>query len=106
MVFPSHVRAFRAGNDIPAFKPETQGTKLHPGYSSSDLTSQFKLLRGECLTLLEQLRDPDLSRSARHAELGQVTLNEMLHEWRPMLRSCIAPFSMLYCPRMPGNLWF
>jgi hypothetical protein len=45
------------------------------------LLQDFLGLRIDSLTTLEKVRPADLSRTARHAELGLVSLSEMLHEW-------------------------
>ena len=62
-VFPVRVRAFLAGQDFPGFDPDAQ-----PPVEES-------------LALLAQLTPADLARTARHAELGPVTLGDMIHEW-------------------------
>ena len=38
-------------------------------------------MRNSSLQLLEGLKPTDLSRKARHEELGPVTLEQMLYEW-------------------------
>ncbi|MCL4507544.1 MAG: DinB family protein [Chloroflexi bacterium] len=79
-VLPVRVRAFLAGQDFPAFNPDRQGTK--PGAQSpAELCADFISLRAASLALLGQLKPDDLQRTARHAELGVVTLEQMLHEW-------------------------
>jgi hypothetical protein len=45
------------------------------------LAEEFARLRAESLIALGRLREADLPRTARHAELGLVTLSELLHEW-------------------------
>jgi hypothetical protein len=79
-VFQFRVRAFLAGQDFPAFDPDTQGAK--PGITSAvQMAAEFTRLRPESLTLFLTLTPADLARRARHAELGPVSLDEMLHEW-------------------------
>lgn len=80
-VFPLRVRAFLAGQDFPAYHPESQGTKPDPAQSPAALAEEFAHLRQDTLTLLASLEPADLDRKARHAELGPVTLGEMLNEW-------------------------
>jgi hypothetical protein len=78
-VFPTRVRAFLAGQDFPGFDPDTQ-----PPVDLSrpaEMARQFAALREQSLALLAQLTPDDLARSARHAELGPVTLGDMVHEW-------------------------
>jgi hypothetical protein len=45
------------------------------------LAHAFGRLRQQSLALLAQLTPVDLSRTARHQELGPVTLDQLLHEW-------------------------
>ena len=80
-VFPRRVEYFLAGQDFPAFDPDSQGTRTKLEISSVEFGVQFCQLREESLTLLDRLSPADLARQARHAELGLVTLDEMLHEW-------------------------
>jgi hypothetical protein len=78
-VFPARVRAFLAGQDFPGFDPDAQ-----PPVDLSrpaEMAREFAALREQSLALLSQLTPADLARSARHAELGPVTLGDMLHEW-------------------------
>ena len=79
-VFQFRVQAFLDGRDFPNFNPDTEGTK--PGAQTPlALAEEFARLRRESLRLLEKLSPADLERKARHAELGMVTLNEMVHNW-------------------------
>jgi hypothetical protein len=80
-VFPLRVRAFLAGRDFDAFDPDSQGTISETGRPAAELAAEFAVLRGESLTLFDDLRPADLSRHAIHAELGPVTLSHLLHEW-------------------------
>jgi hypothetical protein len=78
-VFPNRVRAFLAGQDFPAFNPDAQ-----PPVDLSrpaEMAHEFAALRAQTLTLLTQLIPNDLALTARHGELGLVTLGDMLHEW-------------------------
>ena len=78
-VFPTRVRAFLAGQDFPGFNPDAQ-----PPVDLSrpaEMAREFASLREQSLALLDQLTLGDLNRTARHAELGPVTLGEMIHEW-------------------------
>lgn len=79
-VFPVRIAAFLAGQDFPAFDPDAQGT-VASGADPQALATEFSELRAASLLLLGQLTEADLARTARHAELGRVTLAEMLHEW-------------------------
>ncbi len=80
-VFPIRVRAFLAGQDIPAFDPDAQEHDAADRTDPVALAAEFARLRAETIVLLKTLTPADLTRTARHSELGQVTLGEMLHEW-------------------------
>ncbi len=80
-VFPARVRALLAGQDFPAFDPDSQGTASNSQAAPDELAAEFAALRAESLVLLGQLAPSDLTRQARHQELGIVTLSELLHEW-------------------------
>lgn len=79
-VFPVRVRAFLAGEDFRAFNPDAEGTPAG-GESAAELAASFARHRSESLRLLQGITPADLPRTARHSELGQVTLGQMLHEW-------------------------
>jgi len=80
-VFPVRVQAFLNQQDFPAFNPDTQGTHLSENVSPSHLADEFTSLRQASLELFARLSQDDLSLTARHAELGVVSLGELLHEW-------------------------
>lgn len=80
-VFPIRLQAFLTGQDFPAFDPDSQGRKLASIPVPTALASEFANLRVANLKLLAKITPADLSRTAMHSELGQVTLAEMLHEW-------------------------
>lgn len=80
-VFPVRVKAFLEGKDFPNFDPDAQGRKPNLHQSAATLAAEFARLRGGSLELLAKVKASDLARTARHSELGLVTLEEMLHEW-------------------------
>ena len=79
-VFPVRISAFLIGQNFPAYNPDKQSTPpgRHPPLKMAD---QFTSLRHDSLRLLERLVPSDLDRRAVHAELGAVSLEEMLYEW-------------------------
>ena len=81
LVFPARVTDLLDGQDFPAFDPGGQGTKPQASHPPEELAREFARLRSKSLKLLEQVKSTDLDRSARHQELGIVTLGEMVHEW-------------------------
>ena len=80
-VFPVRVKALLAGQDFPAYHPDREGAPLNDERLPADLAGEFLALRAESLELLDSVRDGDLARQARHQELGNVSLSELLHEW-------------------------
>ena len=80
-VFPVRVRCFLAGEDFPNFDPDAEGTPLGDTTDAATLAARFAEGRAASLDLLVGLTEADLDRTAVHASLGQVTLDEMLHHW-------------------------
>ncbi len=78
-VFPLRVKRILAGQDFAAFNPETQGRK--PSANIGEMAAQFALQRNQSLDVLATVKVDDLTRQARHSELGLVTMSELLHEW-------------------------
>lgn len=79
-VFRARVGAILAGRDFAAWDPDAAGA-IATAATPADLAERFAGLRGESLTTLAGLVEADLERTARHAELGVVTLRELLNEW-------------------------
>lgn len=79
-IFPARVQALLTGQAIPAFDPDTQGTKDTTS-SPGELAAEFSSLRHSSLAVLERVTLRDFSRSAEHSELGTVMLGQLLHEW-------------------------
>ena len=80
-VFPVRVEHILAGRDFPAFDPDSQGSKTSSGHNPAALAETFPLLRLKSLEVIGRVSEADLGRTALHAELGLVTLSELLHEW-------------------------
>lgn len=80
-VFPIRLKSILNGQDFPAFDPSEQGRRWEPGTPPLELAAEFVRARTASLTLIARLTPDDLSRTARHAELGEVSLAEMLNEW-------------------------
>jgi hypothetical protein len=79
--FQARLEAFIEGRDLTAFDPDAAGSKPDPARDPQDVAAEFAAVRAHNLMKLEQIADVDLDRTARHSELGQVTLREMLNEW-------------------------
>jgi hypothetical protein len=78
-VFPRRVRNFLAGEDLSGFTPS--GAAGAADLSLRDLAAEFARLRAANLELIADIEPEDLGRSARHPDLGPVTLGEVLHTW-------------------------
>jgi hypothetical protein len=81
LVFPLRVKALLEGRDFTAFNPEAQGEGWHSLPDAQALAAQFGELRRESLRTLTSVSESDLARTARHQELGLVSMSELLHEW-------------------------
>lgn len=79
-VFGVRLRAFLAGQDIPAFDPDTEGHD-YGDRTAFQLADDFARYRSENLAVLEQVGVLDLARTVQHSELGAVTLAQLLQEW-------------------------
>ena len=79
-IFTARVQALLAGQAIPAFDPDRQGTKDITSLPGK-LATEFASLRQSSLTMLERIVPRDFTRTAEHSELGTVTLGQLLHEW-------------------------
>jgi hypothetical protein len=80
-VLPARVGYLFRGEDFPAFHPDEEGKDRGEKFTPVELAAEFARLRAESLALLSKVGEADLSRTARHQELGMVTLGEMIHEW-------------------------
>src|SRR5512134_2331206 len=80
-VFPPRIGCLLRGEDFPDFDPDRQGTARSADARATELAREFGRLRWENLALLSRLVPADLDRKARHAELGKVTMGELIHEW-------------------------
>jgi hypothetical protein len=80
-VFPARVGYLLRGEDFPAFNPDEEGKKPRENITPIELAAEFARLRAGSLALLSKVGEGDLNRTARHQELGMVTLGEMIHEW-------------------------
>jgi hypothetical protein len=80
-VFPPRVGYLLRGEDFPAFHPDGKGKDPAEIIPPIELAGEFARRRAESLALLSKVGEGDLNRTARHQELGMVTLGEMIHEW-------------------------
>jgi hypothetical protein len=81
-VFTTRVRALLAGQVVLAsYDPDAESTPITAETDPTALADRHAALRAESLALLGTVAETDLDRAARHAELGPVTLRELLNEW-------------------------
>jgi hypothetical protein len=80
-VFPLRVGYLLRGEDFPAFHPDKEEKEQKTAPTPVESAGEFARLRAESLKLLTRIGEGDLKRTARHQELGIVTLGEMIHEW-------------------------
>jgi hypothetical protein len=78
-VFQARVAAIREGRDFAAFDPDSEGSRVER--SMRELAAELATARAASLQALASLDDADLDRTGRHAELGVVTMRELLNEW-------------------------
>jgi hypothetical protein len=81
VVFSTRLQAFMAGRDLEAFDPNTRSTALPISRGPAELAAAFAECRAASLVTLNQVTPADLSRTAHHPELGEVSLTQMLHQW-------------------------
>lgn len=79
-VFRARVFAIREERDFPAVDPDEGGGPA-TDRSARDLAAELGRMRAESLAALDTVSDGDLECRARHAELGLVSLRELLNEW-------------------------
>jgi hypothetical protein len=80
-VFPARVGYLLRGEDFPAYQPDKEGEGKNAAPTPVELAAEFARLRTGSLELLSKVEPNALARTARHQELGPVTLGEMIHEW-------------------------
>jgi hypothetical protein len=81
-VFRVRVLAIRDGApSFPGFNPDAEGHVDHPQGTVAELAAGLGPMRAESLAILDTLTEADLGKMSRHAELGVVTMAELLNEW-------------------------
>lgn len=81
-VFAPRVRALLTGQAVLAsYDPDAESTPITADTDPAALAGRHRALRAESLALLGTVTEADLERTARHAELGPVSLRELLNEW-------------------------
>lgn len=80
-VFRARVVAIQDGRDFAGFDPDTQGHVDGVEGSAPELAARLRPMRLASLETIATVGDADLGRTARHAQLGIVTMAELLNEW-------------------------
>lgn len=80
-VFRYRVLAIRAGEAFPGVDPDADGSVDRIERTAADLVSELAAKRAESLVTLETLTPADLPLVGQHAELGPVTMEQLLNEW-------------------------
>jgi hypothetical protein len=80
-VFPVRVVCFLESRDLEAFDPDAAGSHPEAPPDAAAFAREFEKMRHESLRLFRRLKTADLERTARHPELGRVTLGELIPEW-------------------------
>ncbi|MGD0121104.1 MAG: DinB family protein [Candidatus Limnocylindrales bacterium] len=79
--FSVRVEAFLDGRDFENFDPDAPGSKPEAGARPAEVAAKLAEARSRSLARLATVTVADLDRTARHSELGVVTMREMLNEW-------------------------
>jgi len=77
----TRVVAILEGRDFAAFDQDAANSTSAIDASMASLAAELVGLRAASLETLGGLSEGDLDRTARHAELGPVTLRELLSQW-------------------------
>ncbi len=81
LVYPQRIGYLLRGEDFPAFDPDAEGAKPEASPDARALAREFGRLRAESLEVLSRVGPGDLGRTAKHRELGIVSLAEMINQW-------------------------
>jgi hypothetical protein len=79
-VFGARVQAILDGATFQGFDPDAEGNAGRPDVAPV-LAARLGPMRQENLAALASLVPADLARTGTHAELGIVTMEELLNEW-------------------------
>lgn len=81
-VFAFRLKAVLTGMpEFPGYDPDAPENRLPADFHPARLIDEFASRRATSLQTLRQVSVDDLPRAAHHAELGPVTLDQLLHEW-------------------------
>jgi hypothetical protein len=80
-IFDARVAAIRAGEAFRGYDPDAEGHVDRITSTAHELVEQLRPMRARSLASLEALVPADLDLPGTHAELGPVTMAELLNEW-------------------------
>ncbi len=81
-VFAERVRAILTGQPVlRSYEPDVESTPVTAETDPQHLAEKHEQLRARSLELLATATEADLDRTSRHADLGIVSLRELLNEW-------------------------
>jgi hypothetical protein len=80
-MFNARLECLLAGRDFPAFTPGRLSREPDRNRPASELSDAFAHLRRINLEAVAGVRVEDFPRTARHPQLGPVTLGQMMHQW-------------------------
>jgi len=69
------------GSAFPGYDPDKPENKMEPKVKPTTLAEEFGQRRAASLKLLGIMSKSALERKAHHTELGEVTMEQFLHEW-------------------------
>ena len=81
-VFGRRVEAIRDGEPrLARYEPDIEGTPITSSTDPAELVARHAAGRAQNLAMLATLTDGDLEKTSIHAELGEVSLAQLLNEW-------------------------
>ena len=80
-MFKTRLECLLEGRDFPAFPPGRLSREPDRNRPASEPADEFTQLRRLNLKALGTVGVKDFSRTARHQQLGPVTLGQMMHQW-------------------------
>jgi hypothetical protein len=81
LVFPVRLQAILEGRDFEAYDPDAAGAMADVPGTLPELATVFAELRAESTGAVSGLLPEHLELTARHAELGIVSMRQLLNQW-------------------------
>lgn len=80
-VFTLRIAMIMEGRAFPAFDPDAEAGRPSDEGDPVEMATALRVRRRVSLEQVARLKAEDLARTATHAELGEVSLEELLYEW-------------------------